>query len=626
MSLLKIKNFWNKKQLIPILVGVLVVAGFALGYQVVNNITHKNDTALAGLAPQQYGLCGYGVGNYGTGDCGVVEIKNPDIASLACAPTTVVVGGSTNCTITLTTGTTVANLKGSFDVKIGTSGVVMTCAVPSTATIATTIDCPAVAVGNIATGSTPLVSQVKATTETAFKTGNSITVIDPIANTDIASVACVSPKNTGDTTNCVVTLASIAGVPIKFGDLTGDIKLRISNGTETPCPTFASVSTVSTMTCVIPVGSILGLFVPTINLTNTFVTVASNPAVQVNNPITPTNITSIACVTPKNITENTNCVVTLSGTTKFGDLTGDIKLSISNGAETACPAFSTATTSNTLTCVIPVGTATGSFTPIVKLSGTAATVGTNNAVIVNNPTTPAAISDISALTCTSTSANSTTTCTYSLPTNKTLPTDLKLSIGNGPINQASGTAQSCTLVTTTVTCNNVPTGNSVGNQLVYAQTSTANSKVSTTKTVNITGVNFAKADWVFNPDQGGAALLFKSPNSTSITIKNLKTVFDAAPSSNTRYTCNLEYRAIDDRNSTTSQWNAISNTPVAYDTTAGCTFNITKAMRLNNLNFSLRLTITDTTISNPTAINPNTFILNNEYIFRFEGAGLSAAG
>jgi hypothetical protein len=219
--------------------------------------------------------------------------------------------------------------------------------------------------------------------------------------------------------------------------------------------------------------------------------------------------------------------------------------------------------------------------------------------------------------------NSTTSCSFTLTANKNLPTDFKLSIGNGSINQTTGTAQACALTGNTVTCTNVPTGNSVGNIRIYGNLGTGNTatKTATASTVKVGGVNFAKVDWAFAPDQGGTAPLFRSTDATNITITNLKTVFDSAPNSNTRYTCALEYRALNDRLIAAPAWNAITTTPVAYNTTTGCAFTLTKAQRASSLNYGLRLTITDTSITNSSASNPNTFVLNNEYIYRFQGAG-----
>jgi len=225
--------------------------------------------------------------------------------------------------------------------------------------------------------------------------------------------------------------------------------------------------------------------------------------------------------------------------------------------------------------------------------------------------------------------NSTTTCSFTLTANKTLPDDFKISIGNGGINAGgSAPAQTCSLTGNTTTCINVPTGNGVGIKTVYGNLGVGSTvtKTATANTIKIGGVNFAKAEWTFAPDQGGTAPLFRSSDATTVTIRNLKTVFDLAPSSNTRYTCSLEYRALNDRLVAMPAWSAVSTTPVAYNTTTGCVFNITKTQRGNNLNYGLRLTITDTTVANPSTSNPNTFVLNNEYIYRFQGAGVAVGG
>lgn len=59
--------------------------------------------------------------------------------------------------------------------------------------------------------------------------------------------------------------------------------------------------------------------------------------------------------------------------------------------------------------------------------------------------------------------NTTTTCTFTLPTNKTLPMDLKLAIGDAT------PAGTCTLNGMMVTCTNVPTGSLTGRQPIFAQ-------------------------------------------------------------------------------------------------------------------------------------------------------------
>jgi hypothetical protein len=186
-----------------------------------------------------------------------------------------------------------------------------------------------------------------------------------------------------------------------------------------------------------------------------------------------------------------------------------------------------------------------------------------------------------------------------------------------------------------VTCTNVPTGNSIGIIPVYGQfTGTVGSKTATGESVTITGINLGAINWIFNPDQGGTSPLFRSTDNTSITVNNFRTIFDPTPSSNTRYTCTLEYRNLNDRNSNASgtgnTWTPLNSTPIPYTTTTGttqgCTVNLTKQQRANTLNHSLRLTITDTSITTPSSTNPNTYTFYNEYIFRFQGAGVASGG
>ena len=273
--------------------------------------------------------------------------------------------------------------------------------------------------------------------------------------------------------------------------------------------------------------------------------------------------------------------------------------------------------------------------PNASLSGTGQTTSTSNAII-NFSAIPLTVADIPGLTvvCDSAPVNSLTSCRFILPTNKTLPTNFNLKIGDtdnaGP---TPALAQTCSITNTTtseVTCTSVPTGNSVGNMPIYArfEFSPTATKTPTGETVTITGINFGNISWVFNPDQGSTSPLFRSNDNTSITVNNFKTIFDPTPSSNTRYTCTLEYRAYNDRLITTPTWTAINTTPIAYTTgtgtTQGCTFNLTKQQRANALNHSLRLTITDTTITTPSATNPNTYTFYNEYIYRFQGAGTAS--
>lgn len=77
--------------------------------------------------------------------------------------------------------------------------------------------------------------------------------------------------------------------------------------------------------------------------------------------------------------------------------------------------------------------------------------------------------------------NSTTTCTFTLPSDKTLPADLKFSIGDGA---PSG---SCTLNGSLVTCTNIPTGTLTGKQPIFSQLGTG-TKIDTTKIIIIDNI------------------------------------------------------------------------------------------------------------------------------------------
>ncbi len=83
--------------------------------------------------------------------------------------------------------------------------------------------------------------------------------------------------------------------------------------------------------------------------------------------------------------------------------------------------------------------------------------------------------------------SSTTTCTFTLPVNKTLPTDLKLAIGD------AAPAGTCTLNGLIVTCTNVPTGSLTGKQSIISQLGTG-AKVDTTKTVMVDNLVIAVAN------------------------------------------------------------------------------------------------------------------------------------
>ncbi len=101
--------------------------------------------------------------------------------------------------------------------------------------------------------------------------------------------------------------------------------------------------------------------------------------------------------------------------------------------------------------------------------------GTPRAIVLNNipyssvtpgvTSSPLTTADIPGLTvnCAAAVVNTTTTCTFTLPTNKTLPSDFKLGGGD------STPAGTCVASGSTVTCTNVPTGTQTGSQPIYGQ-------------------------------------------------------------------------------------------------------------------------------------------------------------
>jgi hypothetical protein len=209
-----------------------------------------------------------------------------------------------------------------------------------------------------------------------------------------------------------------------------------------------------------------------------------------------------------------------------------------------------------------------------------------------------------------------------LPSSKTLPIGFKISIGD-----ASATGE-CTLTTVSlVTCSNVSTPSTDGTFSIFANLPPNEfdpnpPKVDTAETVNILvnslqsdNSNFGKIDWVFSPEQGSQAPLAKSTIETSIGLTNFKSVLDLNPTSNTRYTCLIEYRPLTERRLTLPAWTAMGN-PQAYIPGSGCIYNLPKSLRGNKLDLSLKATVTDTSLP-----SQNIFVFYNEYIYRFEGSG-----
>jgi LPXTG-motif cell wall-anchored protein len=98
-------------------------------------------------------------------------------------------------------------------------------------------------------------------------------------------------------------------------------------------------------------------------------------------------------------------------------------------------------------------------------SGGAASLRISVLAVPNN-TTPLVTADIPGLTvsCNPAQVNSTTTCTFTLPSDKTLPPNMTFSIGN-----ATTQSNNCTAVGSAVTCTGVPTGSVSGLQTIFGK-------------------------------------------------------------------------------------------------------------------------------------------------------------
>jgi hypothetical protein len=238
-----------------------------------------------------------------------------------------------------------------------------------------------------------------------------------------------------------------------------------------------------------------------------------------------------------------------------------------------------------------------------------------------SPITPLNATDIQSLniSCTPNPSpvNSITACSFPLSTNKTLPTDFRIIIGSSGVIDAGGTtaAQACTLTSGNVTCTNVPTGSVAGGQSIFGNLGSGNTaiKTNTGKTVVISvGVNLGNVSWVFTPTQGSASPLFRSPDNTNVSVKNLVTDSVASPADG-QFTCKIEARALQPVENTAA-WTLLADN-VAYTAANGCGSDFTKAIRANGLNWSIRITVTS--VADTTKV----YTFYNVYTFRFQGAG-----
>jgi len=119
-------------------------------------------------------------------------------------------------------------------------------------------------------------------------------------------------------------------------------------------------------------------------------------------------------------------------------------------------------------------------------------------------------------------------------------------------------------------------------------------------------------DWSFTPNSGTTAPLFKDSTPVVATVKNFSTSRNNTPIAG-EYTCKFEFKPIKSSGATYTQISA----GVAYDPVTGCSGNLTKALRANNLNIEFKITLTN--VSNP---NQN-YTSTHKYFMLFRGSGVA---
>ncbi len=276
----------------------------------------------------------------------------------------------------------------------------------------------------------------------------------------------------------------------------------------------------------------------------------------------------------------------------------------------------------------PTSPTTTSVTlPNVSLSGDNQTTSTSPATI-NFATSPLTTADIPGLTVIcgvggtpgTVRVNTTTTCTFTLPTNKTLPNNFKLGIGNAT------PAGTCTVGTginsSLVTCINVPTGTLLGTQPINGQIGTE-TITPTGETVNVIDSLCSTTNpcalfetaLTYSPTQALAKRYGASGSTNSdnliLTLKDTR-----LEQSGFTTTCSIKYKFRTDTSYRTLTTNS------TYNNTTGCTGNLLKA---NQLLFNVDFEITAITTNTTTNTTKNYLIYSN-YDFKAGSIGVTSIG
>ncbi len=485
---------------------------------------------------------------------------------------------------------------------------------------------------------TSVYSYTATTTTTGSATPVYGTAVTPTSYTpepgQITGLTCTpSSVVASGTVNCSgQATGAPSGVPYA-----GNITVTIDNGggsittTINPDGTFTASS--------VPVGTTTGTKAATTNLggTTSITVTAASITVDPDLASGPGSLSnSTDCTSAKNVTIGTvyTCSFPINGTGPFVLPAGGIQARTNQSANNSTPVNTCTIAASVLTCtgITTVGTPStliaGTGNVQLGKGTTPATWNTKGVVTLVAATSPLTTTDIPSLTVTcgvggtpgTVRVNTTTTCTFTLPTNKTLPNNFKLGIGNAT------PAGTCTVGTginsSLVTCINVPTGTLLGTQPINGQIGTE-TITPTGETVNVIDSLCSTTNpcalfetaLTYNPTQALAKRYGASGSTNSdnliLTLKDTR-----LEQSGFTTTCSIKYKF---RTDTSYR---ILTTNSTYNNTTGCTGNLLKA---NQLLFNVDFEITAITTNTTTNTTKNYLIYSN-YDFKAGSIGVTSIG
>ncbi len=574
--------------------------------------TDNNCYAYSSGAPYSNTWCPSGWSNYNTNVAFAGCIKSPSQTPSNQVTQTCPSGGSAVGSICYYNATL---SPGAYSCPLGGSLSGTTCSYPATSTTSSYF-CPnggnvsgTVCLANSGTTYTPEPGQI---------TGLTCTPSSVVAS---GTVNC-SGQATG----------APSGVPYA-----GNITVTIDNGggsittTINPDGTFTASS--------VPVGTTTGTKAATTNLggTTSITVTAASITVDPDLASGPGSLSnSTDCTSAKNVTIGTvyTCSFPINGTGPFVLPAGGIQARTNQSANNSTPVNTCTIAASVLTCtgITTVGTPStliaGTGNVQLGKGTTPATWNTKGVVTLVAATSPLTTTDIPSLTVTcgvggtpgTVRVNTTTTCTFTLPTNKTLPNNFKLGIGNAT------PAGTCTVGTginsSLVTCINVPTGTLLGTQPINGQIGTE-TITPTGETVNVIDSLCSTTNpcalfetaLTYSPTQALAKRYGASGSTNSdnliLTLKDTR-----LEQSGFTTTCSIKYKFRTDTSYRTLTTNS------TYNNTTGCTGNLLKA---NQLLFNVDFEITAITTNTTTNTTKNYLIYSN-YDFKAGSIGVTSIG